>query len=70
MILARFIAKANDRKIDAWYADQNENYEEELDIKANRCQLEESCVQLTTSTLDYDFYMQRLRILWARDRFF
>lgn len=41
-----------------------------LDRIANKCQFEEVCVQLTTWFPDYDFDMQRLRIILARDRKF
>lgn len=53
--LSNCIERASDREMDEWYADQNEEFEEELDRNANKCQFEEAYVKLTTSAHDYDF---------------
>lgn len=67
--LAQRISQAKDRKIYKWYEDQDEEYEKKLDRKFTKCQFEKTCVQMTTWAFDYDFDMQRLRLLQACPKF-
>lgn len=68
IFLALHLEKSNDREINEWYEDQDEAYEEELDRERNKCQLEEACVQLTAWAPSYEFDIQSLLLLGARDR--
>lgn len=54
-------------EIDKWYADQDEEHEDEIDRKRNECQFEEACEQLDVWSPDEEFYMRLLGQLWARD---
>lgn len=45
--LAESNARANYHEIYEWYADQEDEYEEEKERKANKCRLEKGFVQLT-----------------------
>lgn len=62
--LADRIATAKDREIDDWYADQDYECEKKREREANKCLFEEVCAQLCAWAPNYEFHMQRLRILW------